>query len=182
MNKKLTILLAVALITVTGVTAFSGSAIAQENATQTTNNEESSIMAFSEEDRTRILDYSFDGNTLSITMESEYARTVVISDMFVKGGGVSQVPRKRMTISKGVSEITFDVTEWNGNKGATIATSNGAIAVTSASGGGGNLPGGFSGETVVVFLSMGMLGGIGIVGIVMYKKQIDYTSESERIL
>lgn len=173
----------ISLLLVTGVTAMTGSVLAQENSTETTTSEESQDSVVMEvDDRTTLVDYEFNGDTLTITLDSDYSRTAVLSDMFVTGSGAKQLPRKRVTLAEGRSTITFEVTEWNGNKGATIATSGGAVAITEASAGSGGIGGTFTGNTVIVFFAVGGLVGTGMVFVVSYKKKLDYTSEIERKL
>lgn len=169
----------IALLMVTGVTVMSGSAIAQDNSTST---DEESTTIIEIDERTTVEDYYFEDGEIHITLESDFARTIKLTSMYVSGSGAQEVPSKEMTISGGTNQITFDVTEWKGSKGATISTANGIVALTEVSDSGSNLPGGFTGETVVILLSTGILFGIGMVGIVAYKKQIDYSSETERIL
>lgn len=178
MDKKAIVL--ITLLMVTGVTAFTGSALAQENTTTTQEQDNTTIIEIDE--RTKVVGYHFEDSTLHVTIKSEYTRRIVLSDMFVKGSGAQELPRKSLTISKGLNEITFDVTTWNGNKGATIATSNGAIAISKSGESGMSLPGTFGGETVMLFFGSGTLMGVALVGVISWKKQIDYTSEINRIL
>lgn len=177
MNKRKSAFIAILLVT--GVTAISGVAIAQENTTETSN-DNNVVMQI--DDQLTLVDYSFEGGEVIITIKAGYNRPIVLSDMFVRGSGAQQIPRKRVMLSSGTNRITFDVTSWNGMQGVSIASSNGAIAITDQTPSGFSLSGTFDGETLVIVFGVASLFGIGLVLVMSYKKQIDYTSDISREL
>lgn len=170
----------IALLLVTGVT-MSGSALAQSTATptETETQEETSVIQIDES--VTVTDYSFEGEKITVIVEAGYAQTVVISDMFVSGTGAQNIEQKRLTVNKGKNEITMQVTAYKGLKGATVATSGGAVALSEETGG-TYFTSSYSSETLMIMLITGILTGIGLVMGIAYKKELDYTSDIKREL
>lgn len=189
---KIGSMVVIALLLVTGVTAM-GSAMAQQTTeagnttttatpepteTSTPSNETSVIQIDSS---ATVLDYEFQGDKLVIWIESDYSQLMVISDMFVAGTGAQNIPQKRMTLDSGRNRITFETTTWKGTHGATIATSDGAIAISEKTGG-TSFSSKYSAETLIGMGIVGILSGVGLVLGIAYKRELDYTSDVKREL
>jgi hypothetical protein len=83
---------------------------------------------------TRIVDYRIEGGTLTLTLESDIPQIVVLTDSYApldEGAGVSNIPQKRTTIPKGRSEVTISAESYQGEIGVAVATTRGAVFISS---------------------------------------------------
>lgn len=182
MNRnKISVIVAVMLLIGLTPIAATGIAFAQSNTTDTNEPtetpEETSVTKIS--NSVTLTDYEFNGDTVTIEVKAQYSQNLVLSDMYVRGTGAQQIPRKQVLLDTGKNTINFSVTSWNGYKGVVVASGSGAIAISEETSGGGLNATIHSSQYIPLAIGSVVMG-IGLVGLVAYKKQIDYQSEITR--
>lgn len=83
---------------------------------------------------TRIVDYQIRDGTLTVTLESDLPQTIVLTDSYApldEGAGVSVIPQKRTTIPKGTSEVSISAETYRGEIGVAVASTRGAVFISS---------------------------------------------------
>ena len=181
-NEKIRALVLITMLCVTGVTAI-GMVSAQEagntpigTSTPTNDQVENESVITKISSAVTLVDYRFNDDTIIVTLQADYSQPVVLSDMFVSGSGAQKVPQKDIQLSTGTNEIRFDTTVWKGTKGVVIGTTDGAVAISEESGG-FSFTSEYPGESLIGMGIVGIITGIGLVMLIAYKKELDYTSE-----
>ena len=83
---------------------------------------------------TRIVDYTITDGTLTLTLESDVPQIIILTDSYApldEGAGVSNIPQKRTTIPRGRSEVTISAESYQGEIGVAVATTRGAVFISS---------------------------------------------------
>jgi uncharacterized membrane protein len=182
MNKKkisvcIVITLLIGFSTITMSTVAFAQSNETESETQTETPEETSITKIS--DSVTLTNYEFNGDKITITVKAAYSQNLVLSDMYVKGTGAQQIPRKEILLDSGKNKINFTVTSWNGYKGVVIASGSGAIAISEETSGGG-LDATITSNQYIPLAIGSVIMGIGLTGVVAYKRKMDMASNVER--
>lgn len=185
---KKIVVIALITILVTGVTMSIGVSAMQEETTAandttteapttTTNGTNADSGSVIKIDNTlTVTNYRFNDGTLIVTIQADYSQRIIISDMFVDGSGAQQIPRKDMMLDSGKNTIRFDVTAWKGTQGASIASADGAIAISEETGG-FTFTSEFTPTQLAAIAIVSVLTGVGLVLALALKREYQYTSE-----
>jgi hypothetical protein len=121
---------------------------------------------------TRILSYSYDADNdvLNIEIESDRYQRVVISDVGgpIAGSGVTNIPQKRVQLSRGTQTVQMPVEEINGDAAVSIATNRNAVYLSTGASA-GNLPSEEIGGTTG--LLTGTAVAVGTAGVAAYRRK-----------
>lgn len=194
--KIIVVMCAIVALTVTGVTITSQSAqagsFAQENNTSTATNTPTPTVTetpqlpdnveyeASVSDTLRIINYTVrDNGLITVRLESDLYQRIVLTELMTTSG-IENLNQKEVDISRGITKVSLKVDE-SQTMGLTIASKDGIVGIREEKGG-FDFTGTYSGETLLMILITGMGGGIGIVTLVAYRKEIKYSSEITREL
>ena len=186
MNVKSIGVVAFAMLLLIG--PMSGIAYAQEESqtstpTPTPTEEETVVAQLS--DSLTLVSYNFHDGKVTLVIEADYSQDIAIVDRFgdmENGGGFSNTQQKVVTLDSGKNKITIDVTEWNGYAGVSLGYNGGGGGITQEVEGTSVFTLDYSAETLIIMLAVGVVVGIGLVLVVAYKKDMDYTSKVKQEL
>lgn len=133
---------------------------------------------------TLLVSYQFRGDTAHIRVWSETPQLVAVSDVFsgLQGsGGVGQIRMKRLTLKKGMNNLEFPATAYNGHRAVTLGTRGAAITISEA--GGSPL---FTGAATWGYVrAAGLTAALtmaGLIGLLAYRRRNKIPSEPERVV
>lgn len=192
MNYKfIVVLCAIVAFTVTGVTITSQSAHAhsfsqQNNTTATPTVTETPQVSNNLEyeasvsESLRVINYTIrDSGLITVRLESDLYQRIILTELMTTSG-IENLNQKEVDISRGITQVSLRVDKAD-TMGLTVASKDGIVGIRGESGG-FDFTGTYSGETLLMILITGMGGGIGIVTLVAYRKEIKYSSEITREL
>jgi hypothetical protein len=128
----------------------------------------------------RVINYTIrDSGLITVRLESDYYQRIVLTELMTTSG-IENLNQKEIEISRGITKVSLKVDKAD-VMGLTIASNNGIVGIRGKDSG-FDFTGTYSGETLLMILITGMGGGIGIVTLVAYRKEIKYSSEITREL
>jgi hypothetical protein len=179
---------AIVALTVTGVTIMSQSAYAFNNVqnnttatvTETPQVQNNLEYEASVDETLRVINYTIrDSGLITVRLESDYYQKIILTELMTTSG-IENLNQKEIEISRGITKVSLKVDKAD-VMGLTIASNDGIVGIRGTDSG-FDFTGTYSGETLLMILITGMGGGIGIVTLVAYRKEIKYSSEITREL
>jgi hypothetical protein len=118
-----------------GTTSTSGSGASAAPGTSGGGNSNATYVA-QIDSTTRIVDYSYQAGTFTVTLEADRPTMVGVADALgpFAQDGAAQIPMKRKLVPAGQTTITMSVEEWRGRAAVSVSTARGAVALSTEGG------------------------------------------------
>lgn len=156
-------------------------AIAQENATNTTQEEKTQVIKL--DDYNTVKSYHIENKTtFVVTIKTERQTLVKVSDGFggIEETGASNIPSKTMTLNEGTNTIRFDATSFKGYITIGISSPHNGIRLSERTKGSSIFDTSVSGDTSAGFFIVGTLMGITLVVGVAIQRRKNLDTETTR--